>query len=415
MTPTYDPRDCVTGGTAMWTKIFDANLARRLKRGAMTLTYADGTVRRYGDGTGNAVEVAISDPDFPKNFVLNPDLTTGEAYMDGTLTIKDDDLAGLLTFALKNRAKSGTIEASRGIEGIRTILGRLRQVNPVKRSKSNVAHHYDLSGSLYDLFLDEDRQYSCAYFVNPDDSLEKAQAQKKQHIAKKLLLEPGMKVLDIGCGWGGMALTLARDFGARVVGVTLSEEQFAYANERVKKSGLSHQIDIRLLDYRSLNETFDRIVSVGMFEHVGAPQFRTYFRQIHDLLARDGVALVHTIGRTTPPGATSSWIEKYIFPGGYAPSMSEIMQAVEKEDLYPTDIEVWRLHYAETLRHWRERFERQIDAVRDLYDEKFCRMWRYYLLASELTFRHDHQCVFQIQLTHDQTAVPLTRDYLYGS
>ena len=397
----------------MWTNIFDSTLNRRLKRGAMTVTFADGHTRNYGDGRGEPIEVELKDPNFPRNFVLNPDLATGEAYMAGTLVVKNDDLEGLLTFALKNRAKSGTLEASRGIEGLRSFLGRFKQINPIGRSKQNVAHHYDLSEELYDLFLDDDRQYSCAYYKSETDTLEQAQEQKKRHIAGKLLLSPGMRVLDIGCGWGGMALTLAKDFGANVVGVTLSEEQFKMATKRVVDAGLTGQIDIRLQDYRSLNEKFDRIVSVGMFEHVGAPQFRTYFKQVRSMLTSDGVALIHTIGRTTPPGATSPWIDKYIFPGGYAPSLSEVMQAVEKEDLYPTDIEVWRLHYAKTLGHWRERFEAQIDKARDLYDDRFCRMWRYYLTASELTFHHDHQCVFQVQLARDQRAVPLTRDYLY--
>jgi cyclopropane-fatty-acyl-phospholipid synthase len=288
-----------------------------------------------------------------------------------------------------------------------------RQFNPAGRSRANVAHHYDLSGALYDLFLDADRQYSCAYFARPGMTLEQAQEAKKAHIAAKLLLEPGMRVLDIGCGWGGMALTLARRHGARVLGVTLSQEQHRVATERARAAELSGQVEFRLADYRSVEGTFDRILSVGMFEHVGVPHYRTYFRTLCDRLAPDGVALVHTIGRAAPPGATNPWIAKYIFPGGYCPALSEVAAAVEKEGLWQTDIEVWRLHYAETLRHWHDRFMANIDTARALYDERFCRMWRFYLVASELTFRLNRQCVFQIQLARRQDAVPLTRDYLH--
>ena len=276
-----------------------------------------------------------------------------------------------------------------------------------------MAHHYDLSGELYDLFLDADRQYSCAYFARPDMTLEEAQAAKKAHIAAKLLIEPGMRVLDIGCGWGGMGLTLARDFGAQVTGVTLSQEQHAIANQRAQKAGLADKARFHLMDYRDVKGQFDRIVSVGMFEHVGVPHYDAYFATVERLLAPDGIALIHTIGRAGPPGATSPWITKYIFPGGYCPAMSETMAAVERHKLVTTDVEVWRLHYAETLRIWRERFEANIESARALYDDRFCRMWRYYLIASELTFRLNNQVVFQFQLTPKQDAVPLTRDYLY--
>jgi cyclopropane-fatty-acyl-phospholipid synthase len=277
-----------------------------------------------------------------------------------------------------------------------------------------VQHHYDLSGELYDLFLDTDRQYSCAYFADPSMTLEQAQAAKKHHIAGKLLLRPGMRVLDIGCGWGGMALTLAQDYGVDVVGVTLSTEQHKVATERAKAAGLSEQVSFRLMDYRDVEGQFDRIVSVGMFEHVGAPHYRAYFKSVQELLAPDGVALIHTIGRSQPPGTTSPWITKYIFPGGYAPALSETAAAYEASGLVAADIEVWRLHYAETLRHWYMRFMDNIDKARALYDERFCRMWRYYLVASELTFRLSNQVVFQMQLTPKQDAVPLTRDYLYS-
>jgi cyclopropane-fatty-acyl-phospholipid synthase len=289
----------------------------------------------------------------------------------------------------------------------------LNQFNPVKRAQANAAHHYDLSGELYDLFLDDDRQYSCAYFARPDMTLDEAQEAKKHHIAGKLLIEPGMRVLDIGCGWGGMGLTLARDYGAEVTGVTLSKEQHAMANERAETAGVADKAKFHLMDYRQVEGQFDRIVSVGMFEHVGVPHYEEYFRTVNERLTPEGIALIHTIGRADPPGTTSPWITKYIFPGGYVPALSETARAIETQDLYTTDVEVWRLHYAETLKHWHERFVSNIDRARELYDERFCRMWRYYLLACELTFRLNKQVVFQFQLSPRQDAVPLTRDYLY--
>ncbi len=308
-----------------------------------------------------------------------------------------------------------TLPWLRSLETVRRALRRVQQFNPAPRARRNVAHHYDLSSKLYDQFLDRDRQYSCGYFVRPDDSLDQAQAQKKALIAQKLLLSPGMRVLDIGCGWGGLALSLARDHGVSVLGVTLSEEQHRIATRRAREAGLEDQVEFRLTDYRHVGETFDRVVSVGMFEHVGVPHYREYFRNVHDRLAPDGVALIHTIGWTGPPHTSSRWVDKYIFPGGYVPSLSEMVAAVEHEDLFTTDIEVWRLHYAETLRHWHDRFMAHIDRVREIYDERFCRMWRYYLVASEMTFRYNKQVVFQVQLAHRRDAVPLTRDYLWDN
>ncbi|MCK4711711.1 MAG: class I SAM-dependent methyltransferase [Marinosulfonomonas sp.] len=355
----------------------------------------------------------LTDPGLPRRFILNPELAMGEAYMDGTMIIGNDDLYGFMSLAILNFKTNGSPWWQRPILTMRHYIQRIGQFNPVARSQKNVAHHYDLSGALYDLFLDEDKQYSCGYFKTPDDTLEQAQAQKKAHIAKKLLLKPGMRVLDIGCGWGGMALTLAQDYGVQVLGVTLSQEQHKVACERAKAAGLEDQVEFRLCDYRHVDGQFDRIVSVGMFEHVGVPHYRQYFSNIHDRLTPDGIALIHTIGRCGPPDSTSPWITKYIFPGGYTPAQSEIMKALETEHLWTNDIEVWRLHYAQTLRIWRARFEENIDAVRALYDDRFCRMWRYYLVASELTFRLMDQVVFQLQISRKQDAVPLTRDYLY--
>jgi cyclopropane-fatty-acyl-phospholipid synthase len=276
-----------------------------------------------------------------------------------------------------------------------------------------VAHHYDLNGRLYSLFLDRDRQYSCAYFPTGAETLEDAQAAKKRHIAAKLRLNrPGLRVLDIGSGWGGMALTLARDYGAQVTGITLSTEQLAEARARATAEGLEGQVSFELLDYRAMERQFDRIVSVGMFEHVGVPQYRTFFEMVQRSLAPDGVALVHAIGRLTTPYATNPWIEKYIFPGGYCPSLSEVMPAIEGSGLFTTDIEVLRLHYAETLRHWRRRFAANRDTIESLYDARFCRMFEFYLCGCELAFRREGHMVFQIQLARDIAAVPLTRDYI---
>ena len=396
----------------MWWQALDLMLRRLIGSGRLEVVDPTGLVHGYGPGSRPDVTVRISDPGLARKLVLSPDLALGEAYMDGRLTIDDDDLPGFLGLILANR---GTGHSSWAIEAnlaLRKRMRRAAQYNPLGRAQQNVAHHYDLSSKLYDLFLDADRQYSCGYFRHPDDTLEQAQIQKKAHIARKLLLEPGMRVFDIGCGWGGMAITLARDHGVRVTGVTLSTEQHAVATARVAAAGLSDRIDIRLTDYRNVTETFDRIVSVGMFEHVGAPHYREYFGHVRDCLTEDGVALIHTIGRIDAPGSTSPWITKYIFPGGYVPALSEVMAAVEQEQLWTDDIEVWRLHYAETLRHWRARFEANIAAAEALYDARFCRMWRYYLVASEMSFRHFNQVVFQIQLSRRQEAVPLTRDYM---
>lgn len=397
----------------MWNRVFDTSLRRLVGTGTLTVVDADGTARTYGAGDPPQVTVHLKDPDLPQKLLRNPDLALGEAYMDGRLTIEGDDLPALMALLLMNRGDGRTIPAIQANLALRRILRRMAQDNPLPRARTNVEHHYDISQALYDLFLDADLNYSCAYFKHPEDTLETAQAQKKAHVAAKLLLEPDMRVFDIGCGWGGMALTLARDHGARVLGVTLSEEQHRVASQRVQEAGLAERIELRLADYRTVTGSFDRVVSVGMFEHVGVPHYREYFSHVRERLTQDGVALIHTIGRNTPPGSTSPWITKYIFPGGYVPALSEMMAAVEKEQLWATDVEVWRLHYAETLLKWRERFEANIASVREMFDERFCRMWRYYLVASEMSFRHYNQVVFQLQLARRQDAVPLTRDYLY--
>jgi cyclopropane-fatty-acyl-phospholipid synthase len=292
------------------------------------------------------------------------------------------------------------------------LLPGLHQYNPVRRAQANVAHHYDLSDQLYDLFLDRDRQYSCAYFTPRHDDLELAQQDKKRRLAAKLLLRSGERVLDIGSGWGGLALTLAEAGAGEVLGITLSQHQLGVARERARRRGLADRVRFELRDYREQTGTFDRIVSVGMFEHVGVRHYEEFFRAVQGLLSDDGVAVLHSIGRMDGPGATNPWIRKYIFPGGYSPALSEVLPVIERQGLWVTDIEILRLHYAETLRAWRRRFAANRAAIARLYDERFCRMWEFYLVGSELAFRRMGHLVFQIQLAKRQDAVPLTRDYI---
>lgn len=402
----------------MWNYLFKRFLQKSFQEGSITVHFSNGDTLRAGDNISDPIEVTFHDPELTKRIVLKPDMAVGEAYMSGDLTIHNDDLFGFLSLAVQNIGRNRDNMGHnpwlhRLIQNIRRLGRTISQHNPIGKAQKNVAHHYDLSDNLYDLFLDDDKQYSCAYYKTPTDSLELAQAQKKEHIAKKLCLEPGMTVLDIGCGWGGMGLTLAQDYGVNVVGVTLSQEQHKVAMKRAHDQNLTDKVDFRLQDYRHVTEKFDRIVSVGMFEHVGVPHYAEYFDHIRDFLTDDGIALIHTIGRAAPPNITSPWITKYIFPGGYVPAMSGVINKIENAGLIVADIEIWRQHYADTIRDWRERFENNIDEVRQIYDDRFCRMWRYYLVASEVTFRFDKQVVFQFQLTKKQTAAPLTRDYLY--
>jgi cyclopropane-fatty-acyl-phospholipid synthase len=396
----------------MWDRILDRMLRDFIMRGALAVTYPDGTRRRYGAGDATPIAVTLTDPALPRRLVLTTELAVGEAYMDGTLTIADDNVEGFLAVVTEN-AGIGDAVWWRAISAwVFKARRRLDQWNPAARARANVAHHYDLSSELYDLFLDADRHYSCGYFPDPDMSLEAAQRAKVDHIAAKLRLSPGMEVFEIGCGWGGLALTLARDYGVRVFGVTLSEEQHRIATDRVRDAGLSDRVHIALKDYRHVSGQFDRVVSVGMFEHVGVPHYGEYFRNVHARLKDDGVALIHTIGRSDPPGYTSPWIQKYIFPGGYVPALSEMARAVETSGLYGCDVEVWRLHYAHTLRHWHDRFTANITRARALYDDRFCRMWRYYLKACEVSFLHNRQCVFQYQMTKRVGTLPISRDYM---
>jgi cyclopropane-fatty-acyl-phospholipid synthase len=347
---------------------------------------------------------------------LNPDLALGELYMDGRLTIEEGDIAGFLQLLIGNLQRTRPTAIVKFFRAVRRALRPLAQFNPASRSKAHVTHHYDLSGKLYDLFLDRDRQYSCAYFSEDGESLDDAQTGKKRHIAAKLHLDrDNLSVLDIGSGWGGMALDLARDSGAKVLGVTLSEEQLAMARSRSSRAGLSERCKFELQDYRSLEGRFDRIVSVGMFEHVGVRYYRAFFEKVHSLLEEDGVALIHTIGRSDGPGFTNPWIAKYIFPGGYTPALSEMLPAIEKAGLIVADVEVLRLHYAETLKEWRRRFVAKWDEAAALYDERFCRMWEFYLAGAEIGFRCDGLVVFQVQLVKNVNALPIIRDYMLES
>lgn len=397
----------------MWTTLLHRMARRLIRLGELTITYPNGETRVYGIGAPCAAMDIRTDAAL-RALCLQPELALGEGYMDDTIRIGGtEELEALLCLLLQNRRPGAFPGYIRALDQLRFHARAWVQRNSSASAKANVAHHYDISDDLYRLMLDKDMQYSCAYFSDPGMSLEDAQRAKKAHIARKLMIEPGMSVLDIGCGWGGMALTLAHDYGARVTGVTLSENQLATARDRAQHAGLSDRITFRLMDYRDLDERFDRIVSVGMLEHVGLPHYGEYFEKIADLLDPDGVSLIHTIGRVAPPMSHSPWIHKYIFPGGYVPSLSELMPALEHSGLWQTDIEVWRMHYALTLRAWRDRFEANIDTVRGWYDERFVRMWRYYLTACIMGFEQQEQCVYHLQLAHKRDAVPITRDYLY--
>jgi cyclopropane-fatty-acyl-phospholipid synthase len=342
--------------------------------------------------------------------LLDPELKLGECYMNGTFVVEQGTIADVLAIALGQN--SDVPHWARPQWALRYIWRRIQQFNPRRRARRNVAHHYDLDGRLYSLFLDADRQYSCAYFENPGQSLDDAQLAKKRHLAAKMLLEPGKRVLDIGCGWGGLGLYLAEVTGARVTGITLSQEQHTVANERAAEKGLSERAKFRLQDYRDLQGQFDRIVSVGMFEHVGVNHYDIFFRKCAELLSDDGVMLLHSIGRSEGPNITNPWIAKYIFPGGYIPSISEVLPAIERSGLLVCDMEILRLHYAETLKAWRERFLAHREEVERIYDERFVRMWEFYLAASEMSFREQKMMNFQLQLTKRQGIVPMTRDYI---
>ena len=392
--------------------LLDRALKYVVKSGQLAVTDYDGVVHHYGDGRGKPVAFRVNNRRAAAGIALDGDFYLGECYMDGSLEVLSGTIYDVLEILLVNLEGRSYPAALRMIYKAHKAMKRLDQYNPIGRSRKNVAHHYDLSGQLYDLFLDRDRQYSCAYFEEGVTSLEDAQLAKKRHLAAKLQVKPGMKILDIGSGWGGLGIYLAETCGATVTGVTLSQEQHKVSTDRARQRGVGDRIEFRLLDYRQLDEKFDRIVSVGMFEHVGVVHYKEFFAKCAALLKDDGVALLHSINRSDGPGATSAWIKKYIFPGGYVPALSEVLPHIESNGLYVTDIEILRLHYAQTIAEWAKRFAAHRERAQALYDERFCRMWEFYLAASETAFRHSGMNNFQIQFCKSQHVLPLQRNYM---
>ena len=361
----------------------------------------------------NPIRFKILDKTLHWKLLINPDLYLGEGYTDGSIVIENGTLTEFLDIAIKNIGRDSANSITNALDKFRRIYRYITNFNLIGKSKQNVAHHYDLSNKFYDLFLDEKRQYSCAYFKNEDDTLEVAQNNKIDHIIKKLNLKPNHKVLDVGCGWGTLALDIAKKTQCEVVGITLSKNQLEYAQQKAREMNLENQVEFRLEDYRQLSEKFDRVVSVGMFEHVGRKFYSKYFNKVFDFLNEDGVALIHTIGSINPPRGPQPWITKYIFPGGYTPSLSEVSLPIEKSGLIISDLEVLRAHYAHTLKNWKDRFMSKKEEVLEMFDEKFFRMWEFYLVGCEMSFKWSDQVVFQFQLTRKLKATPITRDYIY--
>lgn len=393
-------------------RLLNAMMSRFIRTGTLRIIDAGGGEHIHRGTDSPTVTVRLSDPKLHKSLALNPELKAGEAYMDGTLVVEEGSIRDLLMIFALNRSNLRGQPLQKSLRRIYKRLRGFQQHNVIGKAQANVAHHYDLSNDLYRLFLDEDLHYSCAYFANDGDTLEVAQQNKLRHIAAKLDLKPGQKVLDIGSGWGGMALYLAAHADVEVVGVTLSKEQQALATERARERGLQDRVRFDLIDYRDVTDRFDRIVSIGMFEHVGVSHFPEYFSKIRQLLTDDGVALVHSIGRAGGPGSTAAWVRKYIFPGAYAPALSETIAVAEQSGLWVTDLEILRRHYAETLLAWDNRFQARRGEVAAMFDERFCRMWEFYLIVCEMGFRYGKQMVFQVQLTKTIDALPITRDYM---
>jgi cyclopropane-fatty-acyl-phospholipid synthase len=388
-------------------------LSRFVRRGTLSVIDARGQMYQFGTTPQPAATMRLHDPDLPLKLFRNPELYAGEAYMNGTLTFEDSSLTDFLELFSVNRATMASYPLQHVLRRISRMVRAFQQYNPIGKAQQNVAHHYDLSRDLYELFLDEDLQYSCAYFENGDETLEEAQAKKKRHLAAKLRLQDGQRILDIGCGWGGLALDLARRANVEVLGVTLSEEQHAVAVQRAKAAGLEGRVRFELRDYRQVTGPFDRIVSVGMFEHVGVARYDEFFGKVFSLLPDDGLAVLHSIGHMSPPSTASPWMRKYIFPGAYSPALSEVFAATERQHLWVSDVEVLRVHYADTLKEWNRRFQKNRARVADIYDERFCRMWEFYLISAETMFRTGAQMVFQMQLARTRDAAALTRDYIF--
>ncbi len=391
-------------------------LSHLVQVGTLTVTDADGGTHVFGGrAPGPSVTMALTDPKLYKSLFFNTELAAGEAYMDGTLSFPDSSLREFLTLISTNRNKpTGRPRGFQRVAGaVSRRLKRFQQSNPIGKAQQNIAHHYDVGNDFYRLFLDDGLFYSCAYFENDDDTLEAAQVAKCRLIAAKLDLQPGQKILDIGCGWGGLAIYLAQMEDVHVHGVTLSTEQHALAVERAKEAGVSDRVKFELRDYRELNQQYDRIVSVGMFEHVGVPRYDEFFGKVNELMPDDGVMLLHSIGHMSPPSTASAWLRKYIFPGAYSPALSEVFPVVERNRLWVTDCEFLRLHYAMTLRHWHTRFEANRDRVAEMYDERFCRMWEFYLVSCEMMFQTGAQEVFHMQLSRNRDASSIRRDYIF--
>ena len=394
-------------------RFLDLFLSKTVRRGSLRVVDARGETHDYGDGTGIPIAVRFNSAAAERNVILNPGLKLGEEFMDGGFVFEAGSIYDFMDVIFANISTAYPTRLMAFGAQMRYLTRRFRQLNTPTRAKRNIATHYDLNGRLYSLFLENDLQYSCAYFERDESDLEEAQLAKKRHLAAKLALEPGQRVLDIGSGWGGLGLYLAERTGVDVTGVTLSEEQYAVSNRRAHERGLADRVRFQLQDYRKVTGPFDRIVSVGMFEHVGVNHFRAFFETCKRLLAPDGVMVLHSIGRFDGPGDTNAWIQKYIFPGGYIPATSEVIPVIERSGMKITDIEILRLHYAKTLRAWRERFLARREEAKALYDERFCRMWEFYLAGSEMSFRHQDMMNFQIQITKHQHALPLTRDYMW--
>jgi cyclopropane-fatty-acyl-phospholipid synthase len=386
-----------------------------ITQGNLRVTTATGTTIDAGDGHGEQVCIRFTSAVAELGLLLDPELKLGELYTDGTLIIEQGTIVDLLAILMPPPSVARLPRWMNPHRAVRFLLRRLAQFNWRGRSKANVSHHYDLDARLYSLFLDSDLQYSCGYFEHPGATLDDAQLAKKRHLAAKLLIGKNSRVLDIGCGWGGLALYLARFAGADVTGITLSKEQLAIARSRVNEQQLEKQVEFRMQDYRDTAGPYDRIISVGMFEHVGVGYYDAFFRKCRNILSDDGVMVLHSIARSEGPTATNAWIAKYIFPGGYIPALSEALSAIERSGLLVTDLETLRIHYAETLKAWRERFLAHREEVERLYDERFVRMWEFYLAGSEISFRQQNLMVMQIQITKRQGIVPITRDYLMAA
>jgi len=397
--------------------MFERSLTAFIKTGRLTIIRPNGQVVHAGEPAGRAsnldVVLRLRRPSSVLKILLRPDLYLGEAYMDGALVIERGTLWDLFELCGRNLAHRRSWRRWRLVRLCQAAARYIQQFNSPRSAHRNVAHHYDLSETLFRTFLDNDLQYSCAYFRDPTYSLDDAQEAKKRHLIAKLLIEPGQRILDIGCGWGGLAISIARSRAVQTTAVTLSREQLAVARKRARDAGLDHKISFEQKDYREINGPFDRIVSVGMFEHVGKPNFRAFFNKLAALLTDDGVAIIHSIVRMDGPGLTHAWTRRYMFPGDYIPALSEVLPTVERAGLWVTDIEILRLHYANTLRAWRERFLRNVDLIRGIYGDRFCRMWEFYLAGSEMAFRYDGLVVFQLQLAKRVDTVPSTRDYMF--